>query len=427
MTKKKAAFHTLGCKANQYDTEAMLELFVKAGYDIVDFNETADVYIINTCSVTGTGESKSRQFVGRAKRNNPQAVIGVVGCYPQHNPTEVLSLPGVSFIAGSGQRGRTVELVEQYLETKRQLDAVEAIGHDFEDLSASATENRTRAYMKIQDGCENYCTYCIIPYTRGPRRSRPLPSVIGEAKRLKEAGYEELVLTGIHIASYGCDLGLKLSDAIGAVCQAGFARVRLGSLEPGLITEEFIRSVSRHPNLCPHFHVSLQSGSAAVLERMERKYTPGQFRQAVMNIRKAYPRAGITTDVMVGFPGETEEEHRESTAFVSEMAFSRIHVFVYSPRPGTKAAAFSNQVANSVKDQRSHEMQTLGLQLTRRFEDAMIGSRVDVLFETKESNGYAEGYTDNYVRIKAPAEQGKLVPVLVSGRQGDCLLGDPFQ
>ena len=426
MTKKTVAFHTLGCKVNQYDTEAMLELFRQAGYEVVDFNRAADIYIINTCSVTGMGESKSRQFVSRAKKNNPDAVIGVVGCYPQHDPKAVLSLPGVSFVAGTDQRGRIVQLVKQYLEENEPINAVENIGHIFEELHASSAENRTRAYMKIQDGCENFCAYCIIPYTRGPRRSRPLSSIREESRRLKGAGFKEIVLTGIHIASYGCDLGLKLSDAVGAVCGEGFLRVRLGSLEPGLISQDFLEEISQYNNLCPHFHLSLQSGSENVLRRMERKYTPEIYRRAVGQIRAVYPGAGITTDIMVGFPGESEQEHSESMAFVREIAFSRIHVFAYSPRPKTKAASMKGQVAKSIKGRRSREMQQLGQELEQCFADDMIGSNRQVLFETKGKNGFFEGYTDNYIRVMAPVTKGDMAVVKIIERQGGCLVGAPI-
>ena len=425
MTKGKVAFHTLGCKVNQYETEAMRELFLKAGYDTAGFDDMADVYIINTCSVTGMGESKSRQFVSRARRKNPDAVIGVVGCYPQHSPKEVLSLPGVSFVAGTAQRSRIVELAEQYMETRKPIDAVAEISHEFESISASAAENRTRAYIKIQDGCENFCAYCIIPYTRGPRRSRPLASIADEARRLCDAGFKELVLTGIHIASYGCDLGLTLSDAVGVVCREGFLRVRLGSLEPGFISEEFLRDVSQYNTLCPHFHLSLQSGSETVLSRMERKYTPEIYRRSVGMIKSVYPEAGITADVMVGFPQETEEEHAESMRLIRELKLSRIHVFVFSPRPGTKADLMAGQIEKSVKERRSHEMQLLGCELEHQFADKLIGSCCQVLFETKGNGGFFEGYTDNYVRVKAPVLQGSMAKVEITGRQGECLVGRP--
>ncbi|MGI6176457.1 MAG: tRNA (N(6)-L-threonylcarbamoyladenosine(37)-C(2))-methylthiotransferase MtaB [Christensenellales bacterium] len=398
----KVAFCTLGCKVNQYDTQTMLELFTAQGYEIVPFEEYADVYIINTCTVTGTGDTKSRQMAGRARRANPKAVIGLVGCYPQRSPEEALGIGSVDFIAGTAQRARIVDMVKSHIEGRGRRDLVSAFASGgYEELGALAHEGRTRAYIKIQDGCENFCTYCAIPYARGPVRSRSLRAIEEEALKLAQAGFQEIVITGVHIASFGKDTGDRPIDAIRAVADCGVARVRLGSVDPLLLDEAFCAAVSKIDNLCPHFHVSLQSGSDAVLKRMGRGYDTALYEENIRRLRRHYAVAGITTDVMVGFPGESEQEFSESYSFVEHMAFSRIHVFSYSKRSGTPAASYGNQLEKSVKDVRNAQMTALGKRLKERYEAAKTGQKEWVLFET-EKDGRSQGYTGDYVKVCCP-------------------------
>ena len=332
----KAAFCTLGCKVNQYDTEAMRELFEKAGYETVDFSEPADVYLINTCTVTQTGDKKSRQMISRAHALSPNAKIVVAGCYAQRAPEEVLALPGVNLVIGTKERARVVELVEKLAQDKQDAVSDLRTERTFEPLTASH-EGRTRAQLKIQEGCDRFCTYCIIPYARGPIRSRPLQDVRCELEKLAAAGYHEVVLTGIHLMSYGRDLGdgVTLIDAIAqAEGLSQIRRIRLGSLEPQLLSETFVRALAENPRVCHQFHLSLQSGSAGVLKRMNRRYTPEEYAECVHRLRSAMPGCAITTDIIVGFPGETEEEFEETLAFARQVSLARIHVFPYSRRAG---------------------------------------------------------------------------------------------
>ncbi|MGI6168983.1 MAG: tRNA (N(6)-L-threonylcarbamoyladenosine(37)-C(2))-methylthiotransferase MtaB [Christensenellales bacterium] len=396
----KVAFHTLGCKTNQYDTEAMRELFRRAGHEPVDFEPGADVYIINTCTVTGEGDRKSRQMVGRARRLNPDAVVGVVGCYPQRAADEALGIEGVDFVAGTGRRGEIVALAEEHVRGAGRENAVADLADlPFEEIGVLAHEGRRRAYIKIQEGCRNFCTYCIIPTARGPLRSRPLASIRKEAAELVAAGFEEAVLTGIHIASYGKESGGNLLDAVYAVADSGMRRIRLGSLEPGLLDEEFCDKVAGIEAVCPHFHVSLQSGSDTVLERMGRRYRTALYRKNILNIRTRYDFCGITTDVMVGFPGETQEEFEQSLEFVEEIGFSRIHVFSYSPRQGTPAAEFCGQVERREKDRRNRTMQALGVKMERAYGQGALGQLREVLPETVLGDD-AEGYTQDYIKVR---------------------------
>ena len=428
----KVAFHTLGCKVNQYDTQSMLERFVDRGYDIVDFDQKADVYVINTCTVTGLGDRKSRQMIRRAHRNNPDAVIAVVGCYAQRASEEVLSIPGVNLVLGTKDRDKIVDLVEQVRATGSSINAVSDIMmvREFEEMPITSYEKKTRAVLKIQEGCNQFCAYCIIPYARGLVRSRNPQSVLSEVRRLTEAGFKEFVLTGIHVTSYGKDLKnidlLSLIESVHSV--EGVKRIRLGSLEPTFISWEFVNKAKDLPKLCQHYHLSLQSGSDSTLRRMNRKYTTEQYRDAVDMLRSFMPYVAITTDIMVGFPGETDEEFNETVNFVKDIEFSRIHVFQYSPRKGTRAASFPNQIPADIKEQRSHVLIKLGEQLERAYLESFIGRKEEVLFEeeSKDNKDLCMGYTEHYIRVAAEANPkilNEIKPVLLCRVEGNQILG----
>lgn len=411
---KKVAFHTLGCKVNQYETEAMTGAFLSAGYDLVDFEEAADVYVINTCTVTNIGDRKSRQFIRRALEKNPEAFIAVVGCYAQIAPEKVQEIPGVKLIVGTNERANLVQLVESAAKETGVVNTVKSIMdvYEFEDLGLTEYKGRTRAFVKIQEGCDQYCTYCIIPYARGHVRSRKADSILKEVIELRDKGFKEIVLTGIHIGSYGKDLTdtnlLKLLIDIHKI--DGIERIRIGSVEPGTMTEEFLAEAVKMDKLCKHFHLSLQSGSNATLKRMNRKYTAEQYMETVERIRNYMPEAAITTDLIVGFPGETEEEYQETKAFVETIRFSTVHVFKYSPREGTPAAKFKNQVSAAIKDLRSKEIIMICEKAAEDYKSSFLGKTVQVLIEQEVKNlpGWFEGITENYieVRIKDYRENG---------------------
>lgn len=429
----KVAFYTLGCKVNQYETEAMEELFERKGYEIVGEDEIADIYVINTCTVTNLSERKSRQFISRAKKKNRDALIAVVGCYPQVAPEEVAKIEGVDVIVGTTDRNKIVELCEKAIANKEKINVVRNIRtqKEFESINIKEVKSKTRAYIKIQDGCNQFCSYCIIPYARGPIRSRDLDDIIKEANNLADAGFKEIVLTGIHIASYGKDKrDISLIDVLEEVGKIDkIQRIRLSSIEPTLINREFMERVVKIGKVCDHFHLSLQSGSPTVLKRMNRKYTPQQYKEIVNIIRDFMPNAGITTDIIVGFPGETEEEFNETYNFVREIGFSRIHVFKYSPRRGTPAAKFENQVDGNVKNIRSDKLISLGEELMKEFHLKFIGSTLSVLFEekSKKDKDYMEGYTTNYIRVKAKKDLqliGEIVDVRIKEAKDDYLIGE---
>ncbi len=397
----KAAFCTLGCKVNQYDTEVMREQFVSAGFECVDFTEKADVYLINTCTVTGTGDKKSRQMVSRAHALAPHAKIVVTGCYSQRAPDEVLALPGVDLVIGTKDREQIVKKVLA-LKPGEKHDAVSPFKKDdaFEEFSATS-EDRTRAHLKIQDGCDRYCTYCIIPYARGPVRSRPLESVRVELEKLANAGYKEVVLTGIHLMSYGKEFNKDIADAVACANGIdGLERIRLGSLEPQLLSAKFVDMVARDERVCRQFHLSLQSGSDTVLKRMARRYDTDRYMECVEQLRTAMPDCAITTDIIVGFPGETDEEFEETMAFAKRARLSRIHVFPYSRRQGTPAAKMPDQISNKQKSQRATRLIALAEQLEDDYAQKFTGAEVAILVETLAS-GRAKGYTDTYISVEA--------------------------
>ncbi|ORX23431.1 tRNA (N(6)-L-threonylcarbamoyladenosine(37)-C(2))-methylthiotransferase MtaB [Thermoanaerobacterium sp. PSU-2] len=429
--KKIVSFFTLGCKVNQYETEAMAEIFKSSGYDVVRFDEYADVYVINTCTVTGRGDMKSRQEIRKAKKINPDSVVAVVGCYSQVALNEVLNIPEVNVVLGTKNKGEIVKLVEKAANANKVI-AVEDIFKDrkFEELKISAQEGHTRAYLKIQDGCNQYCTYCIIPYARGPIRSRKPNDILDEVKRLKDNGYKEVVLTGIHVASYGKDLeNVNLLDIIKMIHEIdGIERIRLSSIEPTFLTEDFVREVSLLPKFCRHYHISLQSGSDSVLKRMGRRYTTSEYKTIIERVRKYIKDVAITTDVMVGFPGETEKEFNETYNFVKDIQFSKMHVFKYSRRAGTKAADYPDQIKNSVKEERSKILIKLSEECELKFYRKFLGSTLNVLFEqrTKELDDYVEGLTDNYIRVAVETDlniKNKILPVKLIDLKKDFAIG----
>lgn len=410
---RRAAFHNLGCKVNAYETEAMQQLLEKAGYEIVNFHEVADVYVINTCSVTNIADRKSRQMLHRAKAKNPQAVVVAAGCYVQAVGEQLLEDAAVDLIIGNNKKGELPELLEQYFaEQSQNAEAVIEIAKtkEYEALHIERIAEHTRAFIKVQDGCNQFCTYCIIPYTRGRVRSRDLADTVREAKRLAKAGYQELVLTGIHLSSYGVDFEegkketlLSLIEALHEIPE--ILRIRLGSLEPRVVTEEFARKIASLPKVCPHFHLSLQSGCNATLRRMNRRYTAEEYLETCERLRRVYSNPAITTDVIVGFPQESEEEFEETYAFLKKVHFYEMHVFKYSRRQGTMADKMPNQVAEPVKSQRSDLLLKLEKEMSLAYRQSFAGQEKSILLEDEtEIDGvrYRVGFTEEYVKAAVP-------------------------
>ena len=425
----KFAFYTLGCKTNQYETQAMERLLIQAGHEIGRFEESCDGYIINTCSVTAIADKKNRAMIRRCRREHPEAVIGVCGCYTQHAAQAVREL-GADVIGGSGDRKGFLELMLSALEDRTHRESLDnALGRrEFEVLPAGGLEERTRAMLKVQDGCVNFCTYCIIPYTRGPVRSAPLAAAVDQARDLAARGYREIVVTGIEIASWGVDLPGKpeLAALVEALCRAvPGLRIRLGSLEPRVVTEDFCRRLSALPNLCPQFHLSLQSGCDTVLQRMKRKYDTGRYFESVCLLRKYFPNCAVTTDMIVAFPGETEEEFAQSLAFIRKCGFASMHIFPYSRRPGTPADKMPGQHGNGVKERRSREAMAAAEEMSRAYRESLIGTVQQVLFEEPEGEFYT-GHAPNYVKVYAPGRDlhNRLLPVTVTGLYGDGVEGE---
>lgn len=416
---KTVAFHTLGCKVNQYDSQAMLELFEQAGYQPGDFDQPCDVYVVNTCTVTGTGDKKSLQAVRRARRLNPAADIIVCGCMAQRDGEKLLADTDARLILGTARRAEIVTLLEQAQREHTRLCAVTDVRRAaFEPLLITHQEGRTRATLKIQEGCDRFCTYCIIPYVRGGIRSRSVQDVRDEAARLAQAGYREIVLTGIHLTSYGRDLknGDTLLSVIRAVHDiAGVERIRLGSLEPVIATADFARALGEMPKLCPQFHLALQSGCDSVLRRMRRRYDTAAFRESAQALRAVFPDCALTTDVMSGFPGETDAEHRQSLDFCREMRFARMHVFPYSEREGTAAATMPDPVPRHIREERARELIALGAGMAEDYRRAQLGTVRRVLFE-QCAEGVSVGYTPEYMRCEAPGMVcGQTLPVRMTG------------
>ncbi len=398
----KFGFYTLGCKVNQYETQAMEQLLRDRGHEIGDFSQSCDGYIINTCSVTAVADKKNRAVFRRCRKLHPQAVIGVCGCYPQHG-AKLLEELGADVIGGSGGREDFLERMLKTLEDRQPSVAVDnALSRrTFEILPPGGLEGRTRAMLKVQDGCVNFCTYCIIPYTRGPVRSAPLELAVEQAKQLRDQGYRELVITGIEIASWGVDLPGKpeLGTLIEAVCRAvPELRVRLGSLEPRIITPALCQRLSGLPNLCPQFHLSMQSGCDTVLQRMKRKYDTARYLESVSLLKEAFPGCAVTTDMIVAFPGETEEEFQQSLDFIRKCAFSQMHIFPYSRRPGTPADKMPGQLGNETKEQRSRQAIAVAEEMSLAYRQGLVGTQAQVLFEEREG-AFFMGHTPSYIKV----------------------------
>ena len=405
----KIAFYTLGCKVNQYETQALEQLFSQRGHTLVPFEDAADAYIINTCTVTAVSDKKSRQVIRRARKEAPDAVIAVCGCYPQTHPEDMEAL-SIDLVSGTGDRLGFVELVERAARERLPINALDNAmqRRDFEVLPAGGLEGRTRAMLKVEDGCVNFCSYCIIPYARGRIRSLPLAQAVEQAKGLFAQGYREIVMTGIEISSWGQEFqdGSSLIDLMEAVCAAvPQCRIRLGSLEPRTITPEFCRRAAKLPNLCPHFHLSMQSGCDTVLKRMNRKYDSARYDQSVEYLREYFDHPGITTDLIVGFPGETDEEFQQTLDFIRKCAFSAMHVFPYSKRPGTPAAARKDQILNAVKEERAHAAAAVAWEMEQAYLDRWVGQTVPVLLE-EQREGAWRGYTAQYAPVAVPSDDG---------------------
>lgn len=412
---RKAALHNLGCKVNSYETEAMQQLLEAAGYEIVSFSEPADVYIINTCSVTNIADRKSRQMLHRAKKQNPDGVVVAAGCYVQAAAEELKKDAAVDIIIGNNKKTELVAILDRYFEGEEDHAGEEqhviAIGetHEYENLSISRIADHTRAFIKVQDGCNQFCSYCIIPYTRGRVRSRKPQDVVREVEGLVEKGYQEIVLTGIHLSSYGVDFAEEEKESLLGLIRrlhpiAGLRRIRLGSLEPRIVTEEFAGALASMEKICPHFHLSLQSGCDATLKRMNRHYTTAEFEERCRILRTAFDRPAITTDVIVGFPGETEEEFACTKEFLERIQFYEMHIFKYSKRAGTRAAGMPDQVAEPVKAIRSDELLALEKKMSRQYRESLLGLTRDVLLEEKltvDGADYMIGHTKEYVKVVA--------------------------
>ena len=431
---KKVALHNLGCKVNAYETEAMQEILEQNGYEIVPFEEKADAYIVNTCSVTNMADKKSRQMLHRAKKMNPEAVVIAAGCYVQSAGEELLKDTSVDILIGNNEKVNLPSILENWEKEHNPLHVHDLTReHTYEELTLSHTAGHTRAFMKIQDGCNQFCTYCIIPYTRGRVRSRRLSDIVAEAGRLAENGYQEVVLTGIHLDSYGTDLEEheNLLTVIQEIAKIdGIKRIRLGSLEPRIMTEEFVAGLAAEEKLCPHFHLSLQSGCDATLKRMNRRYSAEEFRQCCERLRRHFDDPALTTDVIVGFPGETEEEFTSTVEFLKDICFYETHVFKYSRRKGTKADRMPDQIPEQIKNQRSDVLLALTEKNSGEYRKKLLGRTVKVLLEEESTIGgttYLAGHTREYVKVAVAPETaaaGEIIDVKVTGLLKDMVLGE---
>ncbi len=425
----KVAIYTLGCKVNQNESAAMEELLRQAGYEVVRANEDADIYIVNSCTVTAEGAAKSRRWLRGAKRRNPAAVTVMTGCFPQASPEEALRFEA-DIITGTAARTRLPQQIAQFLKTRKNVLEITPQSHVYETLPVARALGKTRAFVKVQDGCNRRCAYCLIPAARGPSRSRSEEDIVAEVEMLARTGVKEVVLTGINLPSYGKDSGTHLAALAQRLCEIEpLQRLRLSSLDPDLLHEEHLAQFSLLPKLCPHFHLSLQSGCEATLRRMHRPYTPQKYREVSLSLRKMIPGAVLTTDVIVGFPGESEAEFLESLAFVKEMQFLKVHVFPFSQRPGTVAATLDGQVPKIEKERRAKEMQKVADEIRLRLLRAFVGTTAQVLLETPLQEGVFSGYTQHYVPVQCVsrnAKQGNLLSVQLCALEGERLIAEPL-
>lgn len=431
---KKVAFYTLGCKVNQYETNAMIERFIKENYEIVDFEELSDIYVINTCTVTNMSDRKSRQIIRRVKQINPNSILVVTGCYAQVASKELEKIEEIDLIVGNTEKKDIVNIVENYKKDISSKYEISDINNqkEFVDFGTTTYTEKTRAVIKVQDGCNNFCSYCIIPYAKGRVRSRKLESVIDEIKSIAQKGIQEVVITGIHVASYGLDFkdeNIRLIDLLEEINKVeGIKRIRLGSLEPNIITDEFIQRLKNVDKICDHFHLSLQSGCTETLKRMNRKYTTEDFEKVVERLRNAFPNVALTTDIIVGFPDETDEEFNTTYEYLEKIKFYKMHVFKYSQRKGTRAAVMPNQIDGNIKEERSHKLIEVSNRNEKEFLDRYIGKEVYVLFEQEEGE-YIKGHTSNYLVVKAKGKEleNKMLKVKIISREVDELIGKVMQ
>lgn len=428
---KKVAFCSLGCKVNQYETNAMAQKFIEHGYEVVEFDEYADVYIVNTCTVTNVADRKSRQMLRRAKEINKDATLVACGCYAQVAKEELRKISEIDLIIGNNEKNDIIQIVENHIAQKGAEDLVSDVMYklDYVELGTTTYTEKTRAVIKVQDGCDRFCSYCLIPYARGHIRSRKIENVIEEIKKVVEEGINEVVITGIHIASYGRDFkgeNIGLIDLLEEINKIqGLHRIRLGSIEPTIITDEFVERLSKLDKICDHFHLSLQSGCTETLKRMNRRYTTEEFRNVTKRLRSKFPNAALTTDIIVGFPGETDEEFNTTYEFLKEIAFYKMHIFKYSQRKGTKAAVMPNQVDGKIKEERSKKLIELSNENEYNYNKKYVGKQVEVLFEEREGE-YLKGHTTNYIVVKHKTDKddliNKIAKVTVNEAKQDCLM-----
>lgn len=427
---KKVAFFTLGCKVNQYETNAMEKLFINSGYSVVPFDEIADIYIVNTCTVTSVADKKSRNMLRRAKTYNKNAIIAAVGCLAQTAPEKIKKIDCIDVIIGTNQKSHIVFACEKAMQEKEKVTLISDVSKTnlFEDMSIESFEGRQRACVKIQEGCDSFCSYCIIPYARGAVRSRAVESILKEAERLGGNGFSEIVLTGIHIASYGRNTEINLGKLIQMISNIdSIKRIRLSSIDPMAFSEDFINILSNTKKVCHHFHISLQSGSSQVLKKMNRRYTPSFYMDVLKKLRKAMPDVAITTDIITGFPYETDEEFEKSLDFVKKATFAGVHVFPYSERQGTPAAKFGGNVEKAIRSERAHKMTEIAFESKQTFMKKFIGTTADVLFEKRNKENYIEGFTPNYIRVLVKTEknlEGKIIPVKLTDAKKDFMVAE---
>ena len=428
----KVAFYTLGCKVNQYETNGMIQEFINKNYEIVDFTSKADIYIINTCTVTNMSDKKSRQVLRRTKELNPDAIVVAVGCYAQVGKENLEKIEEIDLILGVKEKKNVIEHIEKYLKDSKKQEVISDVMHqkEFDDFGTVTYTEKTRAVVKVQDGCDRFCSYCIIPYARGRVRSRKIESIVKEIQSIAKKGIKEVVITGIHIASYGKDFkeDIRLIDLLETINKVnGIERIRLGSLEPTIITEEFVNRLKKLEKICEHFHLSLQSGCDETLKRMNRRYNTEQFERVTELLKSAYPNVSLTTDIIVGFPGESEEEFEETYKFLDKIKFYKMHIFKYSPRKGTKAAVMENQIESKKKEERSHKLIELSDKNEIEYNKKYIGKEVEVLFEENDGK-YIKGHTKNYMLVKVMNDnsniENKILRVKIKSLENLELIGE---